>query len=88
MVRQLSEDVTITKQDLIHLGIRFKGGATQTLSIPLPLSASFLRRTDQTVVDEIDRWLDDATDTQIAAILNARGFCSFDGKPFHVLSVQ
>jgi DNA invertase Pin-like site-specific DNA recombinase len=87
MVRLLIEDVTITKGEALHLGIRFKGGATQTLSVPLPLSATFLRRTDQAVVDAIDRLLDDYTDAQIAATLNARGVRSFDGKEFHAMIV-
>jgi hypothetical protein len=87
MVRLLIEDVTITKREAIHLGIRFKGGATQTLTIPLPLSVPFLRRTDQAVVDEIDRLLDDYTDAQIAATLNARGLRSFDGKEFHAMII-
>jgi DNA invertase Pin-like site-specific DNA recombinase len=88
MVRLLIEDVTLTKREVIHLGIRFKGGATQTLCLPLPLSGSLLRRTDPAVVAAIDCLLDEHTDAQIAAILNARGVRSCDDKQFHPMMVN
>ena len=73
MVRLLLEDVTLLKADEVVAQIRFRGGATQAIRLPLPLSAPELRKTHPTVVAEIDRLLDDHTDAEIADILNARG---------------
>ncbi|MEP6698082.1 MAG: recombinase family protein [Pseudonocardiales bacterium] len=73
MVRLLLEDVTLLKADQVVAQIRFRGGATQTIRLPLPLSAPELRKTHSTVVAEIDRLIDDHTDTEIAELLNARG---------------
>jgi DNA invertase Pin-like site-specific DNA recombinase len=73
MVRLLLEDVTLLKADEVVAQIRFRGGATRTIRLPLPLSAPELRKTHSTVVAEIDRLLDHHTDAEIADILNARG---------------
>jgi len=73
MVRLLLEDVTLRRDDEVVAQIRFRGGATHTIRLPLPLSAPELRKTHPTVVAEIDRLLDDHTDAEIADILNARG---------------
>lgn len=73
MVRLLVEDVTLHKTDAIVAEVRFRGGTTQTLRLPLPLSAAELRKTAASVVAEIDRLLDEHTDAEIAALLNARG---------------
>jgi DNA invertase Pin-like site-specific DNA recombinase len=74
MVRLLLEDVTLLRRDRITAHIRFKGGATRSLSLPLPLSAPQLRQTRPEVVQEIDRLLDQHTDGEVATILNQRGF--------------
>jgi DNA invertase Pin-like site-specific DNA recombinase len=73
MVRLLLEDVTLLKTDALVAHVRFRGGASRSLALPLPRSAWQLRRTDPAVVAEIDRLLDDHTDGEIAALLNARG---------------
>jgi hypothetical protein len=73
MVRLLLEDVTLLKTDEVVAHIRFRGGATQTIRLPLPLSAPELRKTHSSVVAEIDRLLDHHTDAEIADILNAQG---------------
>jgi hypothetical protein len=73
MVRLLLEDATLTKADAVVAQVRFRGGATHTVRLPLPLSAPELRKTHPTVVAEIDRLLDHHTDAEIADILNARG---------------
>lgn len=84
MVRLLVEDVTLHKAEQIVLQVRFKGGATETLTLTLalPQPATALRRTDPAIVATIDRLLDEATDGEIAARLNAEGQRSVDGKPF------
>jgi hypothetical protein len=88
MVRLLIEDATIIKRDTITVHVRFKGGATQTLTLPLPPSAWKMRTTPQSIVTMIDELLDGHTDGQIAPILNDRGKISGDGKRFSRIIVQ
>jgi hypothetical protein len=73
MLRLLIENVTLTKGDALHVDIRFVGGATQSLDLPLPKSCMELRTTDAEVVKEIDRLIDTYTDGEIANVLNERG---------------
>ena len=73
MLRMLIEDVTLTKDDALHVDIRFVGGATRSLDLPLPKSCVQLRTTDAAVVEEIDRLIDTYTDKEIAELLNERG---------------
>lgn len=82
MTRLLLEDVTLLRTDTIVLRIRFKGGASRTLTVPIPLNAWQQRATSPEIVKEIDRLLEDNTDGQIAAILNEHGIRSGEGKRF------
>jgi hypothetical protein len=61
MMRLLIADVTLTKGKTVHADIRFTGGATRSLDIPLPKTCVELRRTDAAVVREIDHLLDKYT---------------------------
>jgi DNA invertase Pin-like site-specific DNA recombinase len=88
MVRLLIEDVTLQRGERIDIHVRFKGGATHSLSLPLPLAACDLRRTPPDTVAEIDHLLDDHTDAGVATILNQRGIVSFDHKPFRRSMIQ
>ena len=84
MVHLLLEDVTLVKsQEDITVHVRFKGGAAKTLCVPRPLTSWQEWTTDSKVVAEIDRLLDLHTNSQVASILNQRGFTSCAGKPFH-----
>jgi len=87
MVRLLLEDVTLIKRDQILVQVRFKGGVVHSLTLPLPLGAPELRKTDAAVVREVDRLLNDHTETEIAAMLNERGLRSGSGQPFTPMSV-
>jgi len=87
MVRLLLEDVTLIRNEDITLHVRFKGGATRTLKRPLPLTAWQKRRTSPVVVAEIDRLLDEYTESQIAKILNERGFRSGADRDFNFIIV-
>lgn len=80
MVRLLIEDATLLRGQEITAHVRFRGGTTSTLRVPLPLPAWKLRQTDAAVVAAIDRLLDDHTDREIASILNERGYRSGEGK--------
>ena len=73
IARLLILDVTLTKGDALHADIRFTGGATRSLIIPLPKTCIELRTTDAAVVREIDTLLDTYTDGEIADLLNERG---------------
>jgi DNA invertase Pin-like site-specific DNA recombinase len=87
MARLLLEDVTLRRGDDVVAQVRFRGGATETLTLPPPPG----RRTDPAVVAAIDRLLDDHTDAEVAGLLNAAGHRSHDGKPFRapmVLSIR
>jgi DNA invertase Pin-like site-specific DNA recombinase len=88
MIRLLIEDVTIQRAEHIDIHVRFKGGATHSLSLPVPLAASDLRRTSPDVVTEIDRLLNEHTDSEVATILNQRGITSFDHKAFRRSMIQ
>ena len=83
MVRLLVEDVTLRKGEDLSVQVRFRGGATRTLTLPRPRSAWELRQTSSEVIAEIDRLLDQHGDTEIASLLNAKGLRSGEGKPFH-----
>jgi hypothetical protein len=73
LVRLLLDDVTLLRQDELVAHVRFRGGATQTLQLPLPRNAWQLRMTDPQVLAEIDRLLDHHTDGEVIALLNQRG---------------
>ncbi|MBC8167561.1 MAG: recombinase family protein [Bryobacteraceae bacterium] len=82
MVRLLIEDVTVVKRDSITLHVRFRSGATQSLTIPAPLDAWHRRRTSDNTVEQIDKLLDDHTCPEIAGILNSKGLPTGTGMPF------
>lgn len=74
MARLLIEDVTLLRGDQeLDVHVRFRGGDTRSLQLPRPKTITDLRKLDPTVITEIDRLLDDHTDSEIAAALNAAG---------------
>ncbi len=84
MVRLLLEDVTLLQhQEVITAQVRFKGGATQTLTV----AVSNGRRHPPQLIALIDQLLEDYTDAEIAERLNQRGWRTFDGKLFHARRV-
>ena len=74
MIQLLVDDVTLLRTDEIVAHVRFRGGATHTLHLPLPLSAAELRKFDPAVVVEVDRLLDEHTDSETFEILNSTGW--------------
>jgi len=88
MIRLLIEDVTLVKQEKVTMHVRFKGGATRSLELPLPLLAIDMRTTSEAAVREIDRLLDTHTEGEIALMLNEQGMCSGTGNPFTQIIVQ
>ncbi len=88
MVRLLLEDVTLRKEEAIAVKVRFRGGALRTFTLPRPIPAWQRRQTHPQVIAEIDRLLDNYTDVQIAAKLNAAGHRSGEGLSFDRLMVR
>lgn len=82
MVALLLEDVTLIKNGELSVKVRFKGGATRSLTLLRPLSSYERWTTSKEVVAQIDRLLNDHTNGQIAAILNEKGYGSGQGRTF------
>ena len=87
MARLLIEDVTLLKAKQITVQVRYRGGATQTIMLPLPAPAWALRQTSPEVIAEVDRLLDEYTDAEIASVLTESGFRSGMGKPINHIMV-
>ena len=82
MVRLLLEDVTLLKGQELTLHVRFKGGATRTLTHPKALAAPQLRKTKADLIQALDHLLNEHTDAQVANHLNQQGFHSATGHSF------
>jgi hypothetical protein len=87
MLRLIVDDVTLVKGTKLVVHVRFRGGATRTLTLPRPVPAWALRQTSPEVVAEIDRLLADYTDVEIARVLTERGFRSGMGKAVNPMMV-
>jgi hypothetical protein len=90
LVRLCLADVTLleeptTKQLTAH--VRFRGGATRTLTLPTPPSAVELRRTPAAVVRRVDELLNDYPEAEIAQRLNQEGWRTGTGLPFTLARV-
>ncbi|MCK4983681.1 MAG: recombinase family protein [Victivallaceae bacterium] len=73
MLRLLLEDVTLIKDKEITVNIRFKGGATKTLHLPLPQDGFTAKKTKPEVIKELDHLLDKYSDSEIVSIFTKRG---------------
>jgi len=83
ILRLLVDDVTLIKEDKITVHIRFKGGATQTLSLPRPLTSAQARRHRSEVISKIDSFLDqDWSYSEISEHLNNKGERNWEGDLF------
>jgi DNA invertase Pin-like site-specific DNA recombinase len=82
VVRLLLADVTLRKEAQLTAHVRFRGGATRTLALPLPLTAWQQRQTHPAVVAVVDDQLNGQPDGEVAALLNARRLHSGTGHPF------
>ena len=72
----------------ITVHIRLKGGQHHTMTLPLPLASWQLRKTPDHVVTAIDELTEEHTDSQIAAILEQRGFTSGTSRPLHARLIR
>jgi DNA invertase Pin-like site-specific DNA recombinase len=87
MLRLIIDDVTLIKGKDLVVHVRFRGGATRTLTLPRPAPAWALRQTSPEVVAEIDRLLAEYTDVPIARMLTEHGFRSGMGKSVNPMMV-
>jgi len=88
MLGLLIEDVSLIKQRQVTAAVRFRTGASTTLTLPRPLTAQQLRATHDDVRRQIDTLLDEYTDTQVAHLLNERGLRTGAGDAFDATSIQ
>lgn len=86
-MRLVIEDVTVHKSDQIVVHIRFKGGATQIIVVPLPPPFAQSRLTPPETLAAMDRLLEEHTDTEVAEQLNQQGYRTFDGLLFQGIHV-
>ncbi len=82
MARLLIEDVTAIRGKELIAHVRFRGGATRTLTLPLPVRACEMHATRPAVVAAVDELLDQHTVAEIVDILNERGLRSGAGREF------
>lgn len=88
MARLLLEDVTLRRAEDITVQVRFKGGATHQLQVPLPKSVTITRKTNLEFIHEMDRLLNEHSEAEVAQILNERGWRSSTGQAFSLTLVQ
>ena len=85
MLRLLIKDITVEKsaqQRQLSVHIRWHGGASTDLSVPLPPKAADKVRYPSAVVDRVRELAQNLIDAQIADQLNREGHVSSTGKPF------
>jgi hypothetical protein len=88
MLALLVEDATLTRKDEITAQVRFRGGATRTLAIDVPLNAWQKRTTNPKVVHLIDELLEEHTDAEVAAILRDRALVTGAENRFEGINIQ
>jgi len=89
IVRCLIEDIALNMLgDEIHIGIRFKGGITESLSVPRPLSAHEKIKTVPEIVEYVRVASKKYNAWDIAEQLNNAGKKSSLGLPFTQLLVR
>src|SRR5712692_187461 len=88
ILRLLIEDVTLVRDEVIRMSIRWKGGATTVIERPRPLAAPDLRRTPPEIVEEVRALATERTDGQIAHTLNQRWRRTGTGQAFTSVRVH
>ncbi len=75
------------KQDAIDIHIRFRGGQTQSLNVPLPVPIAQIRKVCPTV-EALDTLLETCNDAQAAEQLNELGHRNWQGEKFTAKKVS
>ena len=87
-VRLVIEDVSVLKAEQIIAQLRFKGGAMQTISVPLPPPFAHSRLTAPETLAAIDHLLEQYTDAEVAEQLTQQGSRTSEGLLFHSRQVS
>jgi Recombinase/Recombinase zinc beta ribbon domain len=91
MLRLLIKDITVVKDPearLVRLQIRWQGGATETVEVPLPPTRADAVRYGETFVEQIRALAIQHDDSEIVALLNRDGLTSSTGKPFTITMIK
>ena len=91
ILRTLIEDVTISSDPegpAVELGLRWRGGAAETLRLTRRARAWDQVRTPQQVVEAVRTLAAELTDKELAERLNREGWRSGKGRPFTKAAVQ
>ena len=82
ILRLLVTDVTLIKAETITVHVRLSGGASRTLELERPRPIAQIKKIKPDLRAEVDRLLDQHCDREVAEILNANGWRTWEGKPF------
>ena len=82
MLGLLIEDVTLMRDAVIDIHVRWRGGRTQSLQADRPKPMALVRKTRPEVVALIDSLLETGTDKQVAVQLNELGHRNYRGEAF------
>jgi excisionase family DNA binding protein len=88
MAQLLIEDVTLLKTDRLHVHIRFKGGAVDSLALPLPKNAWRKRLTHPDVVARVEQLIERYDEAEVAERLNGEGLRTGAGRSFDQAAVR
>jgi excisionase family DNA binding protein len=88
MAQLLLEDVTLVKTDRLHVHIRFKGGAVESLALSLPENAWRKRLTHPDVVARVAQLIEQHDEAEVVEQLNVEGLCTGAGRPFDKEAVR
>jgi hypothetical protein len=87
-VRLVMEEVSVLKAEQIIAQLRFKGGAMQTISVPLPPPFAHSRLTAPETLAALDHLLEQYTDAEVAEQLTQQGSRTSEGLLFHSRQVS
>ena len=82
MVALLLEDVTLVKAERIAVHVRFRGGRTASLTVERRQPIALVRKTRPEVIAKLDQLLENGSDREVSAQLNALGYRNWKGEPF------
>jgi DNA invertase Pin-like site-specific DNA recombinase len=88
LVGLLIEDVTLTLEDKVRVGIRYRGGRTEILETERAKKISDIKRTPQVIVDTVDKLLENGGDDETAKELLRLGHTNYRGLPYREQGVR
>ncbi|MBU4313169.1 MAG: recombinase zinc beta ribbon domain-containing protein [Actinobacteria bacterium] len=88
MLRLLIEDVTVKNDKKIIANIRFRAGTCKTLFIERKLPICEVRKTRADIVRQVDELTENYIPSEIAAILNKKGYRAWNGNMFNLRTIN